>query len=71
MIKVSLSDSICRVQQAQEVLSLWLEATTEDNSTSRLLGSLLTLLDGVPDVMDSAEEELSTIDAQKIARGKA
>ena len=32
MSKLSLVDSACRIQQAQEVLSLWLEATNKNDS---------------------------------------
>ncbi|AIQ99020.1 hypothetical protein LG71_03460 [Pluralibacter gergoviae] len=71
MNPVSLSDSICRVQQAQELLSLWLESTTNDDRTNNLLGGLLTLLDGIPDVMDAAEGELFAMDALKRSGGKA
>lgn len=72
MNPVSLSDSICRVQQAQAVLSVWLERTTTDHGdTADLIGAILSLLDGIPDVMDAAEGELFAIDALKRAGGKA
>ena len=71
MSNLSLADSICRVQQAQEVLSLWLEATTKDDSTANLLGALLTLLEGIPDAMDAAEDELCARDMLKRSGGKA
>ncbi|WP_395306357.1 hypothetical protein V1607_07370 [Enterobacter hormaechei subsp. xiangfangensis] len=41
MNKVSLADSTCRIQQAQEVLSLWLEATNKnDSGTANLIGAI-------------------------------
>lgn len=71
MNPVSLCDAKCRVQQAQEMLSLWLEATTSDDRTANLLGGLLTLLEGIPDVMDAAEGELCVMDALTRSGGKA
>ncbi|OHY62428.1 hypothetical protein BB778_24035 [Pluralibacter gergoviae] len=71
MNPVSLCDAKCRVQQAQEMLSLWLEATTNDDRTANLLGGVLTMLDGIPDVMDAAEGELCVMDASTRSGGKA
>ena len=71
MSPVSLSDSIFRLQQAQELLSLWLESTANDDRTTNLLGGLLTLLEGIPDVMDAAEGELCVMDALTSSGGKA
>ncbi|EMM6764526.1 hypothetical protein ROS60_004851 [Pluralibacter gergoviae] len=71
MSPVSLSDAKYRIQQAQEMLSLWLEATANDDRTANLLGGLLTLLEGIPDVMDAAEGELCAMDALKRSGGKA
>ncbi|WP_260862766.1 hypothetical protein [Citrobacter sp. Marseille-Q6884] len=63
MSKVSLADSICRVRQAQVVLSLWLEAMNKnDNTTDNLIGAIMSLLDGIPELMDSAEGELLEMD---------
>lgn len=72
MSGVSLADSICRVQQAQAVLSVWLERTTTDHGdTADLLGAILSLLDGIPDAMDAAEDELCAMDMLKRSGGKA
>lgn len=72
MSNVSLADSICRVQQAQAVLSVWLNlTTTDDGDTADLLGAVLTLLNGIPDIMDAAEDELCAMDALKRSGGKA
>ena len=63
MSKVSLADSTCRIQQAQEVLSLWLEATNKnDSGTAKLIGAIISLLDGIPELMDSVEGELVDMD---------
>ncbi|EPG2864913.1 hypothetical protein QEG60_003403 [Pluralibacter gergoviae] len=72
MNPVSLADSICRVQQAQAVLSIWLERTTTDHGdTADLIGAILSLLDGIPDVMDAAEDELCAMDASKRSGAKS
>ncbi|CZV84653.1 MULTISPECIES: hypothetical protein [Enterobacteriaceae] len=56
----SLGDAVCQVEQAQAVLSLWLETTTrKDGDLSRMIGALMTLLDGVPESMDEAESKLA------------
>jgi hypothetical protein len=71
MKPISLADSICRVQQAQAVLSVWLErTTTAQGDTADLIGAILSLLEGIPDVMDAAEEELLSSDLLKAAGGK-
>ncbi|WP_285213001.1 hypothetical protein [Klebsiella quasipneumoniae] len=63
MSKLSLIDSTCRIQQAQEVLSLWLEATNKnDSGTAKLIGAIISLLDGIPELMDSVEDELAGMD---------
>lgn len=59
MSKLSLIDSACRIKQAQQVLSLWLEAPIKkDSGTDHLIGAVITLLDGIPELMDSVEGEL-------------
>ena len=63
MSKLSLIDSACRIKQAQQVLSLWLEAPIKkDSGTDHLIGAVITLLDGIPELMDSAEDELAGMD---------
>lgn len=70
MSRISLVDSTCRIQQAQEVLSLWLEAANKnDNGTANLIGAIISLLDGIPELMYSAEDELAGMDLK--AMGKA
>lgn len=49
---IPLSEVICRIQQAESVLSLWLGTmTTDDGDSPDLIASVLTLLDGLPDVI--------------------
>lgn len=61
MSKLQLIDATCQVEQAQAVLSMWLESTTKDShpDLSRLIGSVLTLLHGVPEAMEEAESQLA------------
>ena len=61
--ELSLIDSACRIKQAQQVLSLWLEAPIKkDSGTDHLIGAVITLLDGIPELMDSVEGELVDMD---------
>lgn len=61
MSKLQLIDATCQVEQAQAVLSMWLESTTKNShpDLSRLIGSVLTLLHGVPEAMEEAESQLA------------
>lgn len=61
MSKLQLIDATCQVEQAQAVLSMWLESTTKNSHPDlpRLIGSVLTLLHGVPQAMEEAEGQLA------------
>ncbi|KAE9627739.1 hypothetical protein [Aeromonas veronii] len=60
--EMTLSDAMCRVHQAQAILSVWLETmTTSDDHAPNMVGSLLTILDGVADAMSTADEELGKV----------
>ncbi|UJT78279.1 hypothetical protein L1P06_13380 [Edwardsiella piscicida] len=50
-----------RIREAQAVLSLWLESVKpcDGDPESHLIGSILTLLDGVPDVLDALDVVLA------------
>ena len=54
----SLPNATRQVEQAQEVLSVWLELTKEEGE-SRMIAAILTLLGGVPEAMIEAEGELT------------
>lgn len=43
---ICLTDAGCRVQQAQAVLSVWME-NSRDKYEANLIASIITLLDGV------------------------
>lgn len=60
--EMTLSDAMCRVHQAQAILSMWLETmTTSDGGAPDMVGGLLTILDGVADAMSVADEELGKV----------
>ena len=61
MSQLQLIDATRQVEQAQTVLSMWLERTTQGRSPelTRLIGSILTLLHGVPEAMSEAESQLA------------
>lgn len=61
MSQLQLIDAACQIEQAQAVLPMWLESTTNktDPDLPRLIGSILTLLHGVPEAMSEAESKLA------------
>lgn len=61
MNQLQLIDATCQIEQAQAVLSMWLERTNKDSDPDlpRLIGSILTLLHGVPEAMSEAESQLA------------
>lgn len=61
MSQLQLIDATRQVEQAQAVLSMWVERTTQCPSPglTRLIGSILTLLHGVPEAMSEAESQLA------------
>jgi len=73
MSKLQLIDASCQVEQAQAVLSMWLESTTKNShpDLSRLIGSVLTLLHGVPEAMEEAESQLADYVMREHREGKA
>lgn len=73
MSKLQLIDATCQVEQAQAVLSMWLESTTKNShpDLSRLIGSVLTLLHGVPQTMEEAECQLADYVMREHQEGEA
>ncbi|WP_172728153.1 hypothetical protein [Kluyvera cryocrescens] len=61
MNQLQLIDATCQIEQAQAVLSMWLERINKDSDPDlpRLIGSILTLLHGVPEAMSEAESQLA------------
>ncbi|CAM6190713.1 hypothetical protein [Citrobacter freundii] len=73
MNKLQLIDATCQVEQAQAVLSMWLESTTKNSHPDlpRLIGSVLTLLHGVPQAMEEAESQLADYVMREHQEGEA
>ena len=73
MSKLQLIDATCQIEQAQAVLSMWLESTTKNSHLDlpRLIGSVLTLLHGVPQAMEEAESQLADYVMREQQEGKA
>ncbi len=73
MSKLQLIDATCQVEQAQAVLSMWLESTTKNSHPDlpRLIGSVLTLLHGVPQAMEEAESQLADYVMREQQEGNA
>lgn len=73
MRNLSLIDATCQVEQAQAVLSLWMESIQKDSDPDlpRLLGSLMTLLNGVPEAMNEAESALHDYVMRDLVEGKS
>ncbi len=65
---ISADDAFCQIQQAQAVLSLWLETmTNKDRDIPDRIGAVLTLLDGVPEAVDTMIGEIMVLN---VARGE-
>ena len=63
--QITLGDAMSRVQQAQTILTLWLETlTTDDGNVPDMVDSILTILDGLPDAIAA---EMNTI--HEVMRG--
>ncbi|UQI37278.1 hypothetical protein [Citrobacter freundii] len=73
MSKLQLIDATCQVEQAQAVLSMWLESTTKNSHPDlpRLIGSVLTLLHGVPQAMEEAASQLGDYVMREHREGEA
>ncbi|CAK9884231.1 MAG: hypothetical protein XXXJIFNMEKO3_00613 [Candidatus Erwinia impunctatus] len=60
---ISLGDAGCRVRLVQALISVWLEADpqlfTGTGFTAYLVGAIETLLDGVPEAIEEADEDTS------------
>ncbi|ASO99858.1 TPA: hypothetical protein NBY01_002305 [Enterobacter hormaechei] len=73
MNQLQLIDAACQIEQAQAVLSMWLESTSNktDPDLPRLIGSILTLLHGVPEAMSEAESKLADYVMREYREGKS
>ncbi|HGU6602617.1 TPA: hypothetical protein ACQ29M_001986 [Klebsiella pneumoniae] len=73
MSQLKLIDAACQIEQPQAVLSMWLESTTNKTNPDlpRLIGSILTLLHGVPEAMSEAESKLADYVMREYREGKS
>ncbi|WP_099350720.1 hypothetical protein [Erwinia amylovora] len=58
MKTIQIGDALCRVEQAQMLLSVWMEADIGDEATMTLIGALMIQLKGVPEAIAAAETEI-------------
>lgn len=50
--QITLDDVMCRIQQAQTILSFWRETmTTDDGNYPDMVDAVLTILDGLSDAV--------------------
>lgn len=59
MSDMQLIDAQCRVEQAQALLSIWLEGTKASERDMQLICALISLLQDVPEAIKTADEELA------------
>jgi hypothetical protein len=71
MNKMEFTDARCHVEQAQAVLSAWLEATAASDRDLALIGAVMSLLEGVPEAMEEAETELAAYVMRDHREGKS
>ncbi len=64
-------DALCRVEQAQQVLSVWMEANISDSTTFHMMGALVSLLEGVPEAIEEADKELGDYKLRDFREGKS
>lgn len=66
-----LEDVTHQVKQAQAVLAMWLElASSNKSDISDKIGAVITLLDGVPEVMIEANNNLCDYAMREYRDGK-
>lgn len=58
---LQLIDAARQVEQAQSVLCMWLEFT-RDTEEANKVAAILTLLHGIPEVMDKADSEMMNLE---------
>ncbi|EPF20101.1 Uncharacterised protein [Cedecea davisae] len=72
MKTMNLCDAVCQIEQAQIVLEMWLESTTKDADPDipRLIGAVMTLLNGVSESVSKADTELGDYVMREHKAGK-
>lgn len=60
--KLDADGARCQIMQAQAVLSLWLNTmTSSDGNLPDMIGAVMTLLEGVPEVMEALFVEYTAL----------
>ncbi len=67
---IELIDAARQVEQAQSILSMWLEFT-RDTEEANKVAAILTLLHGVPEVMDKADGDLLDLEQPHLTGSRA
>ena len=67
---IPLVDAGCQVEQAQSVLEMWLEFTN-DPEEARRIGAIMTLLQGVYEAIDRAQQEVSDLKFPHLKENRA
>lgn len=72
MSGMNISDAQCHVEQAQAVLSVWLEVASAsgDDRQFKMISSLMSLLEGVPETIQDAEGVLHDMAMKNYKAGK-
>lgn len=62
MKPMQLIDAQCRVEQAQQILRLWLESCNDDSDQVErtMVCTMITLLDGVPESIQAFNNGMPT-----------
>ncbi|EPF3782503.1 hypothetical protein ACSR69_005664, partial [Escherichia coli] len=50
MTNIQLIEAQCRIEQVQTVLGFWLEGASPSNRDKLMIGAVMSLLNGVPEV---------------------
>lgn len=63
MKPMQLIDAQCRVEQAQQILRLWLESCNDDTDQVErtMVCAMITLLNGVPESIRAFNNGMSTV----------
>lgn len=62
MTNIQLIEAQCRIEQVQTVLGFWLEGAS--NRDRLMIGAVMSLLNGVPEAIQEADELLGKYELQ-------
>ena len=69
MKTLPLPNAARQVEQAQSVLSMWLELCKEGDEANKV-AAIITLLDGIPEAIDAAELLIHVLENPDYAEAK-